>query len=833
MFNRPWSDPLSPLPWQPARHALGLSLAFLLSAQFSTGQDSPPATQPASEAAPATPAQGHSIHGEAFDEGPRQAAKLLNGMGKIDFPVSSASTPAIAFLQQGVAQLHTFYYLEAERSFRQAATLDPQCPLAFWGMAMANVNNGKRAKAFLKEAETQAKAHPPTRRESLYLESLSALYSSDGDDKSRRRKQLETLETLVQEFPTDVDARCWLALLTWQNADKDGIGSRQAVEELIRSAERISPMHPAVHHYRIHLWDGVKPALAENSARLYAPAAPGIAHAWHMPGHTYTGLKRYADAAFQQEGSARVDHAAMSRAQLMPFEIHNYAHNNQWLATSLSNIGRVREAVQMARNLVEQPRDPQKNTATDGGSAQSNGRARWSEALTRHELWDELMTATTSGAIDWSDLPRERKEKAYSLGLAHAAKADKAQLQAQIDALKALEPPKPPAETKPDPATPATGETPPANPAPKEGAAPSPSAPEADKKTAETDQKTPESDRKPAEPDKKPAETDKNAPEGDKKPAEPPKPEAPAGLPEALAELEGYRLLIDGQNEEALESFEKAGSMRQESKARVQLRAGKPDLAVETARKAVEQNENLVAPLAALVEILDAVGIKEDAQAAYQKLAPFLAEADQNLPALVRVQALAARWNPPVSQNQPAAIPREPRPELGYLGPLHWTPNNAPALDLPDTEGTTWRLSEHRGRNVLVLFFLGGGCAHCMQQLQEFSKVATDFESLDTDIVAVSTDDPTASHALKHNKDGISFPMPILANPKLEWFKQFGSHDDFESRPLHGTYLIDRMGKVRFQRISAEPFLDLSFLKQEIARINHLLKSEPTTSASN
>ena len=97
----------------------------------------------------------------------------------------------------------------------------------------------------------------------------------------------------------------------------------------------------------------------------------------------------------------------------------------------------------------------------------------------------------------------------------------------------------------------------------------------------------------------------------------------------------------------------------------------------------------------------------------------------------------------------------------------------------------------------------------------------------------MSTDDPTASHALKHNKDGISFPMPILANPKLEWFKQFGSHDDFESRPLHGTYLIDRMGKVRFQRISAEPFLDLSFLKQEIARINHLLKSEPTTSASN
>ena len=52
-----------------------------------------------------------------------------------------------------------------------------------------------------------------------------------------------------------------------------------------------------------------------------------------MPGHTYTDLKRYADAAYQQEGSARVDHACMARDRIMPFEIHNYAHNNQWLAT--------------------------------------------------------------------------------------------------------------------------------------------------------------------------------------------------------------------------------------------------------------------------------------------------------------------------------------------------------------------------------------------------------------------------------------------------------------------------------------------------------------------
>src|SRR5205823_4913928 len=223
-------------------------------------------------------------------------------------------------------------------------------------------------------------------------------------------------------------------MVTWQNAESDGIGSRQAVDTLIDTVLQVEPMHPGAHHYRIHLWDNVKPARAEKSAALYARSALGIAHAWHMPGHTYTGLKRYADAAYQQEGSARVDHASMARDRIMPFEIHNYAHNNQWLATSLSHIGRVRDAVAVARNLVEQPRDPNKNGKNDGGSPQRSGRLRWAEILTRYELWDDLIDANNSGALDWSDIPIERREKAYTLGLAYVAKGDREKLAPQVAA---------------------------------------------------------------------------------------------------------------------------------------------------------------------------------------------------------------------------------------------------------------------------------------------------------------------------------------------------------------------------------------------------------------
>ena len=52
--------------------------------------------------------QGHSQHGEAFNEGPRQAAYLMGGTGNVNFPATTDSEQAQAFINQGVGQLHGF-----------------------------------------------------------------------------------------------------------------------------------------------------------------------------------------------------------------------------------------------------------------------------------------------------------------------------------------------------------------------------------------------------------------------------------------------------------------------------------------------------------------------------------------------------------------------------------------------------------------------------------------------------------------------------------------------------------------------------------------------------
>jgi alkyl hydroperoxide reductase subunit AhpC len=112
-----------------------------------------------------------------------------------------------------------------------------------------------------------------------------------------------------------------------------------------------------------------------------------------------------------------------------------------------------------------------------------------------------------------------------------------------------------------------------------------------------------------------------------------------------------------------------------------------------------------------------------------------------------------------------------------------------------------------------------------MQQLQVFGKEFEALKKLGVDTIAVSTDGLEATRTLKNNAEGVKFPMPMIADPKLDSFKRYRAYDDFESQPLHGTFLIDAQGRVRFQRISADPFLDVEFIRAEAARVKRIVKT--------
>jgi len=301
---------------------LGSALA---TAAWRAAADDTPAT-------PASPAPGHSLHGESFSEGPRRRLPLTPGCGVVRFPVTTASPEAQSYFEQGVGQLHGFWYWEAERSFRTVLQIDPACVMAHWGMAMANIQNEARARQIIARATGPA-FDAATPREKAWIEAAKKLFAEKKDDAERKAHATEFLaafEKIALDHPEDLEARAFLVGFTWWNKSRLSlpVTSPLAVDALALQVLAKAPLHP-IHHYLIHLWDGSRPAEALRSAALCGQSAPGIAHMWHMPGHTYSELQRWQDAAWQQEAAARVDHAQMLRAHLYPDQIHNFAHNSE------------------------------------------------------------------------------------------------------------------------------------------------------------------------------------------------------------------------------------------------------------------------------------------------------------------------------------------------------------------------------------------------------------------------------------------------------------------------------------------------------------------------
>jgi alkyl hydroperoxide reductase subunit AhpC len=95
-----------------------------------------------------------------------------------------------------------------------------------------------------------------------------------------------------------------------------------------------------------------------------------------------------------------------------------------------------------------------------------------------------------------------------------------------------------------------------------------------------------------------------------------------------------------------------------------------------------------------------------------------------------------------------------------------------------------------------------------------------DFEAAGIQIVAVGSEDFAGLAATSSTCDAKSgAPFPLLSDPSLEVFKTWRCHDDFEGAPLHGAFLVDGKGQVRWADISHEPLKDAKFLLGEAKRL--------------
>ncbi len=727
----------------------------------------------------ADPQPGHSSHGEAFNEGPRQAAVFIPGCGDaVKFPISSKNADAKKFFTQGVGQLHGFWYYEAERSFRQVAALDPGCAMAYWGMSMANVNNEKRAAAFIKKAAPlKSKATP---REQKWITVLENLYR-DNDKRDKRQKSLDCIkdfEVLVQDDPKDIEAKAFLVWRIWFSRDEAPISSNQAVDALLDQIFAAHPDHPA-HHYRIHLWDQSKPILALKSGAQCGQSAPGIAHMWHMPGHTFSKLKRFDDAAWQQEASTRVDHAYMIRSFILPDQIHNYAHNEEWLVRTFNEQGRAKDAIELAKSLIRIPRHPSNNTLDKQSTSASYGRTRLIDTLTQWELWDQLKAFTVTPAGQQAhDITRLR-----ALGLASYHLGDSQTLAIALKELDAIK-----IENKPAPSL-----------ADKAKSAKSKDA--APIRKSEAEGKTAESKKTTGKPGEKPAVKARSS---------------------GSAELKALVALMEPKISKA----EKAGLIEAlKDTDTPKERIARYWLKLDEKSKAYDLTKNFPQDLHGWISkalVLRDAGKPEDAVNAFAEVKKLAYAMDRDLPVYDRLAQAFAK-----QPDWPAAAPKRTdsgkRPPIESLGPVHWHPPVAPVFEALTLDNTIVKSRDFTTKKpTLFMFYLGSECGHCVEQIQAFSKAAPDFDKAGIQLVAISSEPTQVAKNIRAKlglKSEQPLPFTILSDSSLEAFKKVRSYDDFEKDTLHATILIDQSGRQRWQDISYIPFTDTKFILAESKRL--------------
>jgi peroxiredoxin len=493
---------------------------------------------------------------------------------------------------------------------------------------------------------------------------------------------------------------------------------------------------------------------------------------------------------------ARVDHAHMMRYWVLPDQIHNYAHNNEWLIRDLNLVGRAHDAVNLAKNMIELPRHPRFNTLDKRGGSASFGRSRLLDTLVRYELWDDLFALDRSGYITAGGSTAEEIKRITTLGLAHFHKGNLDRLRDQLFALELL----------------AKNEKPATNP------------PAASRREPDGEQKE-SYESKPDSPERRPAPVASprgRTTEGKRKGPPPRRPSE-----SALAELRGLVALSEGRTNEARKQFALALDAPKDRLAPLYLRLGDKPKAEQLAADAVRGSTNEVPVLARYVEVLYRAGKTNEAKANFALLRKISGHLDRDLPITTRLGDIAVALGLP--RMWQLLAPRQTdvgqRPSLDSLGPYRWSPPHAPDWTLPTADGKKISLADYRGRPVIVIFYLGNGCLHCIQQLQAFAPMAAEFKQAGLALVAVSKDSPAGLKlSLDKLKPEGGFPFPLVSDETLGVFKRYRCFDDFEQTALHGTFLLDGDGAVRWLDINYQPFMDAKFLLGEARRLLSLPK---------
>lgn len=214
----------------------------------------------------------------------------------------------------GVAMLHSFEYDESEKAFAKVIDADPNCAMAYWGVAMSNFHQVWPSPPTAEELEKGSKAVEKARSlapgsiGSDYINTIAAFYHDYANNTQRNRilNYAKAMEEMYKKYPADKEVAVFYALSLVSAADPTDktYSNQKKAGDILMSLYPGQTNHPGVVHYIIHAYDSPELAsLALDAAKKYAAIAPSSAHAQHMPSHIFTRLGLW-DEAIQSNMAA-------------------------------------------------------------------------------------------------------------------------------------------------------------------------------------------------------------------------------------------------------------------------------------------------------------------------------------------------------------------------------------------------------------------------------------------------------------------------------------------------------------------------------------------------
>jgi len=306
------------------------------------------------------------------DTGHEQAgarAQIFDDMGGYERPVTINSAEAQLYFDQGLTWMYAFNHDEAIKSFARAAQLDPDCAMAWWGVAVCegpNYNDpvmspNRTAAAWSALQNALDRIDNTTPVEDALITALAFRYAEAW---SQDRAELDAAyaDAMAWVWATYADdpdigtlyAESMMVQMPWKLYSLDYVPAEDT-GEIVAVLERvmeIDPYHPGAHQLYIH---AVEPSDDPDrgliaSDRL-SDRVPASGHLLHMPSHIHVKTGRWDEAIIQNQKAMRADASYRSASPDQAIQHLYMVHNAHMLAYAAMMSGREREAMAAARAM--------------------------------------------------------------------------------------------------------------------------------------------------------------------------------------------------------------------------------------------------------------------------------------------------------------------------------------------------------------------------------------------------------------------------------------------------------------------------------------------------